>query len=164
MYYRPLCMFALHYLQDAGAAEDIAQEAFRVLWEKLSSGNEIGNKKSYLFSTVRNRCIDSLRKSRSSVNVPIDSCDEDSCCTGGDTADTGDYMEDSFREAALWTAIDRLPDKCRKVFLMAKRDGMKYEEIAEKLDISENTVRNQVSKALKTLKNGVKKLAIYIFC
>ena len=66
-------------------------------------------------------------------------------------------------EARLWTAIESLPEKCKEVFLLAKRDGMKYEEIAVRLHISVNTVKNQMSKALKTLKEGVRKVYLFFF-
>ncbi|MBO5876505.1 MAG: sigma-70 family RNA polymerase sigma factor, partial [Bacteroidales bacterium] len=66
--------------------------------------------------------------------------------------------ERSHIEAKLWTAIDSLPEKCRQVFLMSKRDGLKYEEIAQELGLSVNTVRNQISKALNVLKNGAIKI------
>lgn len=58
----------------------------------------------------------------------------------------------SFREAKLWTAIELLPERCREIFLMSKRDGMTYREIAEELNLSEKTVEHQISKALKTLR------------
>ena len=61
----------------------------------------------------------------------------------------------------LWTAIDSLPERCREIFLMSKRDGLKYEDIADELGISENTVRNQISKALKILKEGSQKIISY---
>lgn len=60
----------------------------------------------------------------------------------------------SFREAELWERIDRLPDRCREIFLMSKRDGMKYSEIASELGLSEKTVEHQISKALKRLKGN----------
>lgn len=69
--------------------------------------------------------------------------------------------ERSFVEARLWTAIDALPTRCREAFLLSKRDGLTYEEIARRLDISVNTVRNHVSKALKILKEGGR--AVYYF-
>ena len=69
----------------------------------------------------------------------------------------------SYEEARIWTAIEALPEKCKEVFLLAKRDGMKYEEIAVRLHISVNTVKNQVSKALKTLKEGVRKVYLFFF-
>ena len=62
-------------------------------------------------------------------------------------------MDEAVVAARLWTAIDALPDRCREVFLMAKRDGMTYREIAEELGISERTVEHQVSKALRLLRS-----------
>ena len=53
--------------------------------------------------------------------------------------------------------------KSGEVFIMSKRDGLKYEEIAEELGLSVNTVRNQISKALKVLKEGVHKLYTFFF-
>lgn len=76
--------------------------------------------------------------------------------------DDDDAEERSQIEAKLWTAIDSLPEKCRQVFLMSKRDGLKYEEIAEELGLSVNTVRNQISKALNVLKNGAIKIYSFI--
>ena len=73
-------------------------------------------------------------------------------------------VEDSQVEARLWTAIDSLPDKCREIFLMSKRDGYKQEEIARELGISLQTVKNQVSKALKILKDGAVKIYMLICC
>ena len=60
--YRPLCLYALHYLQDADLSEDIVQESYAALWEKLQEGAHVLNRKSYLYMMVRNRCLDHLRK------------------------------------------------------------------------------------------------------
>ena len=154
--YRPLCMFALHYLQDADLVEDVVQECFTVLWEKLEQGADVANRRAYLYMAVRNRCLDHLRRK----GLPTESL------RPYDTygiIDDDDAEERSVMEAKLWTAIDSLPEKCRQVFLMSKRDGLKYEEIAQELGISENTVRNQISKALKTLKEGAQKIISYFF-
>ena len=83
--------------------------------------------------------------------------------TVGVVIDDDDAQERSQTEARLWTAIDSLPEKCREVFILSKRDGLKYEEIAEELGLSLNTVRNQISKALKVLKEGVHKLYTFFF-
>ena len=77
--------------------------------------------------------------------------------------DEDEAEERSQAEARLWTALDSLPEKCRQVFIMSKRDGLKYEEIAEELDLSVNTVRNQISKALKILKDGARKIYSFFF-
>lgn len=154
--YRPLCLYALHYLSDAGQAEDVVQESFAALWEKLEAGSVIVNRRAYLYTAVRNRCLSLLRK-KSLETEPIGPRD-----TFG-IIDDDDAQDRSQIEARLWTAIDSLPEKCRRVFLMSKRDGMKYEEIADRLGISVNTVRNQISKALKTLKDGAVKIYMFFF-
>ena len=107
-------------------AEDVVQECFATLWEKINSGNVVINRKAYLYMTVRNRCLDQLRKNglQTEQLKPYD--------TYG-IIDEDDLQERSEIEARLWTAIDSLPEKCREVFLLSKRDGLKYEEIAAEL-------------------------------
>ena len=153
--YRPLCLYALHYLQDADMAEDIVQECFAMLWEKSGQGAAIANMRAYLYMSVRNRCLDSLRRK----GLPTESLKPYD--TYG-IIDDDDAQERSQIEAKLWTAIDSLPEKCRQIFLMSKRDGLKYEEIAQELGLSVNTVRNQISKALNVLKNGAIKIYSFI--
>ena len=155
-HYRPLCIFALHYLKDIDASEDVVQEAFGLLWEKLSAGEKVVNQKGYLYSIVKNRSLDILRKKGSvgeaiSLDGSVDNIEEPT-------------VEDAEVEARLWTAIDTLPEKCREIFLMSKRDGLRQEEIAQELGISLQTVKNQVSKALKILKDGAVKIYMMIFC
>ena len=60
-YYRPLCLYALHYLKDADAAVEVVQEAFTAWWQK-DADTQVGNVRSYLYTMVRNRCIDLLRR------------------------------------------------------------------------------------------------------
>ena len=153
--YRPLCMYALHYLQDTDLAEDIVQESFTTLWEKIGQGFPIINRRTYLYMTVRNRCLDHLRRK----GIPTESLKPYD--TYG-IIEEDDAEQRSAIEARLWTAIDSLPEKCRQIFLMSKRDGLKYEEIAEELGLSVNTVRNQISKALNILKDGAKKIYSFI--
>ncbi len=154
--FRPLCLYALHYLQDVDLSEDIVQDSYAALWEKLQEGVHVVNRKSYLYMMVRNRCLDHLRKK----GIPTESLKPYD--TYG-IIDDDDAQERSQTEAKLWTAIDSLPEKCREVFILSKRDGLKYEEIAEELNLSVNTVRNQISKALKVLKEGVHKLYTFFF-
>ena len=142
--YRPLCLYALHYLQDTDLAEDIVQECFTTLWEKIGQGFPISNRRAYLYMAVRNRSLDHLRRK----GLPTESLKPYD--TYGIIEDD-DAEERSAKEARLWTAIDSLPEKCRQIFLMSKRDGLRYEEIAEELGLSVNTVRNQISKALNVL-------------
>lgn len=144
-FYRPLCMYALHYLQDVTQAEDMVQDAFVTMIEQQQNGKEINNHKAYLYTTVRNNCLDMIRREQQSVTIIMPQ-DADGAISDEEAA------ERSFHEAELWTAIDSLPERCRIIFLMAKRDGKRYREIATELGITEKTVEHQVSKALKILR------------
>ena len=154
-YYRPLCLYALHYLHDLEEAEDIVQDSFVRLLEsgkydalcrQSSRLHSLTNQlKSFLYVSVRNACIDRLRR-KNPVLQNVSPSDLQGLISDEQAIDS------SSREAELWTAIEQLPDRCREIFLMSKRDGMTYREIAEELGLSEKTVEHQISKALKILR------------
>ena len=150
LYFRQLCIYALHFTGDAGVSEDIVQDAFVALWERKE---EVRDVKPYLYASVRNRCISHLRKSGASAfgELPDNLSDED-------------LKERSELESRLWDAVDSLPDRRRQVLLMSKRDGMKYEDIAYLLGISVNTVRNHIAKALEALRQLPLRIYSFFFC
>ena len=79
-----------------------------------------------------------------------------------DTSEEEDILR-SERDARLWDAIDRLPPERKKIFLLSKRDGLKYQEIAEELNLSVKTVENQMSKALKALRETAIRVYMFFF-
>lgn len=144
--YKPLCMFALRIVEDTEAADDVVQEAFASVWRRLNeSESEPANFRSYTYMAVRNQALMHLRALR-----PEDSIDE----LAGSLADvTDEEIDMSERDALVWQAVDDLPQRCREIFLMSKRDGLTYAEIAAELGLSVKTVENQISKALKNLRS-----------
>ena len=142
-YYRPLCLYALHYVHNTDISEDIVQDSFFSLWERINSV-EIENVKAYLYKTVRNRSLDYL-KENSIYETNLSPFDLEDILTDEEAE------ERSLAEARMWTIIDTLSERCREVFLLNKRDGMKYKEIADRLHISVNTVDNHISKALRLI-------------
>ena len=66
-------------------------------------------------------------------------------------------------EARLWAAVEALPEKRRQCLIMAKRDGMSYQEIADELGLSENTVRNHIARALETLRQDRRQISGLFF-
>ena len=144
-YYRPLCLYALHYLKDADAVEDVVQEAFTAFWQR-NGEKRPDNPGSYLYTMVRNRCIDALRRAG---REPERVQPEDA----SGVIDDGQAEERAEQEARLWAAVERLPGKRRELLLMSKRDGMSYEDIAKATRLSVNTVRNQISRALQNLRD-----------
>lgn len=157
-HYRPLCLYALHYVHDVDMAEDIVQDCFSLLWEKMNKdgGVEVGNVKAYLYTMVKHHSLDCLK--RENLFEP-----------GVSPADLEDALPDeeaeerSAMEARMWTAIDALPERCREVFLLHKRDGMKYQEIADRFHISVHTVDNHIQKALRLIREGAHKVYAFLF-
>ena len=141
-YYRPLCLYALHYLRDVEQAEDAVQDCFVRLLEQAVKPQ---NARAWLYAAVRNRCIDILRRK----HPTIDGTSTEAYLDG---LSDEEAQERSVDEAVLWEAVDRLPARQREVLLMAKRDGHTYAEIANRLGISVKTVEHLLSRALKKLR------------
>ena len=141
--YLPLGMYAMRLTDDADVAEDLVQDSFIKAWNAIDCGDDIGSLKSYLYRVVRNECISYLRRQKGNIDI-------------ADIPDISDEAVDtSERDARLWRAIDSLPDKCREVFLLSKRDGFSNDEIAEELGISVKTVKNQMTKAYSRLRDAL---------
>ncbi len=144
-HYHPLCMYAMHFLgPDIQQAEDVVQEVFVKLYERHLPCQATLTKK-FFYSCVRNACIDHLRRQR-----PMEADIEPADLAGGISDD--EAIDRSEVEARLWDAIANLPERCREILLMNKRDGLTYKEIAQQLDLSEKTVEHQMTKALKRLR------------
>lgn len=153
--YRPLCLFALRYTDQVDEAEDIVQQAFADVWDKNREGGIIENLKAYLYRAVRNRSLSFAEK-------PIILSVTEQLPDVEDTSEEEDIYQ-SERDARLWEAIDRLPVERKKIFLLSKRDGLKYQEIADELHISIKTVENQMSKALKALRETAVRIYMFFF-
>ena len=147
--YRPLCLYALHYVDDVAAAEDAVQDCFLSLL-----GKNPDSPKAYLYSAVRNRCVDYLRSRSHSP--------EDASGPGDVEPPFEDIIVRSESEARLWSAVEALPEQRRRCLLMAKRDGLSYKEIADELGLSERTVRNHISRALDSLRKTEPRAFLFV--
>ncbi len=151
LFYQPLCRFAAGYLYDDDSAEDIVQQVFINLWEQRKEIDPQKAIKSYLFTSVKNRCLNHIRdhkKFRShyldvELELEIPVADHDKI----QLAD----LEDQVAQA-----LDKLPEKCREIFMLCRFEDMKYKAVADKLGISQKTVEAQMTKALKILRHELK--------
>lgn len=136
-------MYALRLVDDAVIAEDMVQDAFMKAWIYIEKGGEIDNFTAFMYRTLRNVCLSYLRDKRDMLGEEyIPDVEEED-------------IDTSFRDAEIWKAIDSLPEKCREIFLMSKRDGLTNEEIADELEISVKTVKNQMTKAFQRLREAL---------
>lgn len=146
-HYSRLCCIAYGYVSDRDDAEDIVQELFISVWNKQLDAMPEKDFAAYLTTSVKNSCISFLRKRREDT-VSIDEHPVSANCMLDDESDE----EEKSPEDLLQSALAVLPPKCKEIFLLAKLQGLKYREIAGKLDVSEKTVENQMTKAIKLLR------------
>ena len=136
-------MYALRIVEDAVLAEDLVADSFSKVWHKIIEGAEFENFKAYMYKSVRNECLNYLRNKKETDSIEnIPDITEES-------------IDHSERDAKIWKAIDDLPEKCRQVFLLSKRDGLSNEEIAEEMGITIKTVKNQMTKAFSRLREAL---------
>ncbi|MDP6908292.1 MAG: RNA polymerase sigma-70 factor [Flavobacteriales bacterium] len=151
-HYSMLCRFGFTWVQDADEVEEIVQDIFVSLWEKRATVSISTSIRSYLFSAVRNACLNHVKhlkvraQHRQHVLVTADS-----------SMETADQQLQTFElQSTIRKAVENLPERCREVFLLSRVEGLKYAQIAEELSISVKTVENQMGKALKTLRLHLK--------
>ncbi|MBN2275055.1 MAG: RNA polymerase sigma-70 factor [Bacteroidales bacterium] len=152
-YYRPLVVFALKYVKDQDTAKEIVQEFFVKLYEKRFSFVIDTSLKSYLYRSIYNSCINYI----SHIEMRNRHFKKIALLTENDFSEN--QISTIELQNRIYTSIDSLPLQCKRIFKMNRLEGLKNEEIAEKLKISKRTVETQISKALKIMR---KKLADYL--
>ncbi len=148
MYYLPLFYFIKKRVEDVPQAEDIAAESFVKLWQQATQKAGIRNVKAFLYATARNACLDYLKTTRLHQQKEEE-------LYGFSIPSNDELMLAEVRAEVLqhiYGEIEKLPPKCRKIFKLAYVDGLKNNEIADMLAISEQTVSNQKTNALRILR------------
>ena len=166
-YFPRLLRFAQEYVIVKEEAEHIIQDVFLVLWERRDDLKIHISLASYLFILIKNRCIDHLRRKKHAETgkkqMQEAFTNEQQMKLYSLEALDPALISDSDIEQIINRAIDSLPPKCREIFILNKIDGKKYREIAEKLNISVSTVENQMSIALRKLREQLKDYAPVFF-
>jgi RNA polymerase sigma-70 factor (ECF subfamily) len=141
--------FILRLVRSEEVAEELTQDVFMRLWISRATLTEVDNPNSYLFVAARNRSLDHLRR-RKNERVMIQSMER----RMGDGAINNTEEEVLYNETnrMLQEAVRLLPEQQRAVYRLSRLEGLSREEIAERLNISPNTVKNHLSSAIKTVK------------
>jgi RNA polymerase sigma-70 factor (ECF subfamily) len=149
LFYPPLCHFAVSLLADAPAAEDIVTEIFVTMWGKHQDFATLQNIKAFLYISTRNACLNHLKRlqresdMRFSLSTVLSLEREDFALN--------EMIRAEFLQQ-IYEAIEALPTQCRKIFKLCYIEGMSNLEVAERLSISVNTVKNHKVKALGLLR------------
>jgi len=147
-YYKRLYLYALKFVKDSQTAEGIVLRVFERFWEKREQISIEQSLSSYLFQSVHHESLDYL-KSFSFRQKPTEyQYLEDHSTPDGDFL-TRFYAEEL--EEKIKQGIKQLPAKCRDIFYMSRYKNLSHKEIAEKMNISVHTVKNQITIALEKL-------------
>jgi len=156
-YFQPLCHLSTYYLGNKDEAKEVVQEAFVKLWEIRKELDPNSNIKNFLFTMVKNNCLNILKR-RQLLLKHHNKIRETELRYQYESLNriTEDYMEIKEMKEKIEVAIKKLPEHCRNIFEMSRFNDMKNREIAEKLEISQKAVEAQMTKALKILRCELK--------
>ncbi|MCM4167286.1 RNA polymerase sigma-70 factor [Arenibacter sp. H213] len=160
--YSPLCLFAHKYLEDIDDSKDVVQDVFLKIWQKKIIIKDKSAAKSYLYTAVRNKCLDFLKSSYSQkkeqrIGLDIKQLE-------GDAFFAREVLLVETTEI-IDKALNSLPKKHKRIIRLGM-DGLSNEQIAEHLQVSVNTIKSQkklaYSKLRLLLKNDVFRIVMLL--
>ncbi|TDQ79230.1 RNA polymerase sigma factor [Sphingobacterium yanglingense] len=144
-------------LRDEEASKDIIQELFTYVWEKSDKLKEDQNLSGYLYIASRSRVLNLIKKG----NTRSDYLTEVANYSDNITDETTEKLDEKELFLLVASEIAKLPEKMREVFQLSRIEDLSHKEIAERLNISETTVKKQVQNALKILRDRLSKFSSY---
>jgi RNA polymerase sigma-70 factor (ECF subfamily) len=146
--------FIYRLTQSQEMAEDIVQETFLRLWKNRDQLGNIEHLSSYIFRMAQNQAITGFKRMAMETMIirQLLTGEKDFSPSTPESELALKEMEGLFRKA-----VDNLPPQQKKVYLLSREEGLKHEEIAERLQISRGTVKNHMIQLLRTLRSQLEK-------
>lgn len=158
-YWSVLLSHAIKMLKDEEKAQDAVQDVFQMLWEKSPALNIHTSLSSFLYTSLRYRILDKLKRDKiedrflTTLQTEIES----------GVSSTDDAMAEKEFARKIEEGLNMLPPKMRTVFELSRMNDYSYREISKELNLSENTVKKQISNSLKILRKSIQKGYLLIF-
>ena len=164
-YYHRMYAFANSYVRDSFVAGNLVHDAFMAFWENRQKLSPQTNIPAYLLTIVKNNALNHLNRLKTQLRIADDiqthyirelelRCSTLNACNP-------DSMFHADVEKIIQKTIGALPEQCRRVFILSRFQDLSHKEIADKLDISVKGVEFHITRALKSLREGLKD---YISC
>ncbi|GAA3597494.1 RNA polymerase sigma-70 factor [Flavivirga amylovorans] len=165
LYYDKLVHVAGGYLVRTADAENIVQNIFLKLWEDRAILKHVSNMNSYLYRMTKNACLDQLKHEKIKTEYLVNSYQKKNAIQKQFLKDgAASLLLEKELEQIIQKAIEQLPEKCKRVFVKSRFEGLKHHEIAHELGISKRTVDNHISNALKYLRLHLKEfITIFLY-
>jgi RNA polymerase sigma-70 factor (family 1) len=152
LFYPSLVAFAVSIIKSKEVSEEIVSDVFVKIWEKRHQLDKVENLSYYLFTAVKNKCLNQLNNQKNKVGLEIN-----------DTVfefkslyhDPEQKMISAEMINQIHKAIQELPPRCRLIFKLIKEEGLKYKEAAELMQLSVKTIENQMSLAFKKIGTAI---------
>ncbi|WP_339711484.1 RNA polymerase sigma-70 factor [uncultured Kriegella sp.] len=144
-YYKMLCAYAYTLTKDHANAEDIVQNVFVEVWVNRKKINPNLSIKNYMYKSVYNEFIDQYRKNKPVIYLEKKYMEAIDVAVENEREDIDELIRLVNKE------IEKLPSKCKKIFVLNKKEGLTHTEISEHLDISLKTVEGHMTRAFKIL-------------
>jgi RNA polymerase sigma-70 factor (ECF subfamily) len=142
-YFYTLCLLSKRYTNDLTTSREVIQDLFINLWEKRKTLSISTSLRTYLASSARFNSIRRAGESRKLVSISESVHDY--------PEELIDHLEYAELQSAILEAIEKLPDQCKKVFIMSRFEMIRHSDIASQLNISIKTVEAHIGKALKLM-------------
>ena len=152
-FYNNLFRFVMGFTRNKELTEEIVSDVFINVWRRRKNIEEIKNLKLYLYVSAKNITFNYLKKLHRENLADLDAVEIE---PEDPFADPGAAMITREMNSRLRATINSLPPRCKLIFKLIKEDGLTYKETAQLLNISESTVDNQLSIALKKIGGAIR--------
>jgi len=143
-----LTSYALRFMDEREEAEEIVQDVFVKFWDKCTDLAPDSSIKSYLYRSVHNTCLNQIKHQKVK-----DAYKQHVMYHMEQTSEISIEHKDSEKlRSEILEEIDNLPPRCSEIFKLSRLEGLKYQEIADHMEISVKTVEVQMGKALRVLR------------
>lgn len=160
-YYIPLCNYAKRYVDSLVAAEEIVSDVLYKVWQNRHEIYRADTFNDYLYAATRNTSINYLKQQQNQRRL-VDEWAEQLRYDLIEETPLTDLLLSEL-EVKYQNLITNLPEQCRKVFLLSRAENRTYEEIANQMNISVNTVKHHIKTALQKLRHGLSDFLMWTF-
>lgn len=153
LYYLKIYRFIYYFLQNSYDCESVVSDVFCLLWEKRHLLENVENMDAYIYQISRNESFHYLKKKSSEQCISIDEAFADIPLTADSVVDT--ITEHEMMQVYRF-AVNKLPKRCRNVFLMVREQKLSHKEVSEIMGITPGTIEVQMNIAIKKITTVVK--------
>lgn len=144
--------FCMQYVRSSDDANEIVNDTFMVVWEKQDELVIDQTLKSYLYTIVRNKSLNLLKKRKLEV-AELDMGFE----IPSEIDSPLDILQAKQTEELVHRLIEQLPPRCQQIFVLSRKEHLSNKEIASLMELNEKTIENQISIAIRFIRNGLGK-------